>query len=108
MYTEVGVSPSLKRTSPRFSFLMPPFSMNSLSARSRQDLRSLTLLSVDLEWRVKMLICLAMLVFIIAISTGLLIGGAFTLLALAWRRRHDRKWAEHEAHELVDGAKKDA
>lgn len=31
-----------------------------------------------------------------------------TLLALAWRRRHDRKWAEHEAFEMIDGAKKDA
>ncbi len=49
-----------------------------------------------------------MFIPIVSLSAGLLTGGILTLLALAWRRRHDRKWAEHEAFEMVDGAKKDA
>lgn len=31
-----------------------------------------------------------------------------TLMGLAWRRRRDRRWAEEEALEMVEGAKKDA
>lgn len=30
------------------------------------------------------------------------------MLALAWRRRHDRRWAETEAADMIDGAKKDS
>lgn len=40
--------------------------------------------------------------------TGLLIGGVLTLLFLAWRRRFEKRWAENEAFDLIEGAKKDA
>jgi ribonucrease Y len=57
-------------------------------------------------WEV--VVCPTMIIPIAAMLTGLLVGGIFTLLALAWRRRHDRRWAENEAFDLLDGAKKDA
>lgn len=48
-----------------------------------------------------------MILQIIMLITGLIAGGVLTLTALAWRRRRDHRWAEHEAFELVEGAKKD-
>src|SRR5436189_6438187 len=51
---------------------------------------------------------MAMIIPIVTMLTGLLAGGTFTSLALAWRRRHERRWAENEAHDLIDSAKKDA
>lgn len=49
-----------------------------------------------------------MFVLIVSMSAGLLVGGFLTLLALAWRRRFEKKWAEHEAQDLLDSARKDA
>jgi ribonuclease Y len=49
-----------------------------------------------------------MFAILISAAVGLAIGGSFTFGALAWRRRRDRRWAEGEAHELVDSARKDS
>jgi ribonuclease Y len=49
-----------------------------------------------------------MTIQMICMSAGLLVGAAMTVGALAWSRRRDRRWAEREALELVEGAKKDA
>lgn len=45
---------------------------------------------------------------IIALSFGLLCGGALTLSALAWGRRREQRWAEEEASQMIEGARKDA
>ncbi len=42
------------------------------------------------------------------LAAGLLVGGILTLLALAWARGRSRRFAEEEAADLVDSAKKDA
>jgi ribonuclease Y len=44
----------------------------------------------------------------ISIIAGLTTGGILTLISLAWRRRRDRRWADRDAHEMIEGAKKDA
>src|ERR1035437_2980706 len=49
-----------------------------------------------------------MIIPIVAMLSGLLAGGTFTMLALAARRRHARRWAETEAADMIDGAKKDS
>ncbi len=46
--------------------------------------------------------------YLIMLGTGLLVGGAFTLIALAWSNKQQYKWAEEEAADLVDSAKKDS
>lgn len=45
---------------------------------------------------------------LIMLGIGLLAGGLLTLLALAWSRGQHHKWADEEANELIEGAKKDA
>lgn len=40
--------------------------------------------------------------------TGLLLGAALTVFALAWSRGRERRWAEEEASEMIESAKKDA
>jgi len=49
-----------------------------------------------------------MWITIVSLVAGLLAGGTVTLTGLAWGRRRERRWAETEAAELIDGAKKDA
>lgn len=49
-----------------------------------------------------------MMIPVIAMSAGLLIGAILTVVALAWSRRRERRWAEAEALDLVDSAKKDS
>ena len=44
---------------------------------------------------------------LIMLGTGLLVGGFLTLVALAWSRGQQSKWAQEEADDLVDSAKKD-
>lgn len=46
--------------------------------------------------------------YLIMLGTGLLVGGAFTLVALAWSNKQQYKWAEEEAADLIDSAKKDS
>jgi ribonucrease Y len=46
--------------------------------------------------------------YLIVLGTGLLIGGALTLMALAWSNKQQYKWAEEEAADLIDSAKKDS
>lgn len=49
-----------------------------------------------------------MTLMIIALIAGLLLGGFLTLAMLAWVRGRHRRFAEEEASELIDSAKKDA
>ncbi|HMN68645.1 MAG TPA: Rnase Y domain-containing protein [Bdellovibrionales bacterium] len=49
-----------------------------------------------------------MTIAIITLVTGLLLGGVLTLAALAWVRGRHRRFAEEEAKELIDSAKKDS
>jgi ribonucrease Y len=48
-----------------------------------------------------------MTIALIMLVAGLLVGGFLTLMALAWVRGRHRKFAEDEAAELIDSAKKD-
>src|ERR1700756_4648478 len=49
-----------------------------------------------------------MMIPIASLIAGLLAGGILMMLGLAWRRRFEIRWAESEAFDMVDGAKKDA
>ena len=49
-----------------------------------------------------------MMMPIISMLTGLLAGAAVTIAMLAWSRRRERRWAEAEAAQALDSAKKDA
>lgn len=41
-------------------------------------------------------------------TAGLLIGAFLTLAALAWARRRERRWANEEASDMIESAKKDS
>lgn len=45
---------------------------------------------------------------LISLVAGLLVGGLFTYVSLAWARGRHRKFAEEEAADLIESAKKDA
>lgn len=49
-----------------------------------------------------------MTTLVFSICAGLLIGVLTTVLTLAWARRRERRWAEEEAFQMVEGAKLDA
>ena len=68
----------------------------------------MTLSGYHLEMGNPVLVSDSMIVPLLSMIAGLIAGGAFTLVALAWRRRHNRRWAEEEAQELIESAKKDA
>ena len=55
-----------------------------------------------------MLVYEAMMLVIICMILGLLLGGSLTMMGLAWGRRRERRWAEEQAAEMIDGAKKDS
>ncbi len=48
------------------------------------------------------------MIWMICSIVGLILGAGLTLMGLAWGRRRERRWAEEEAFELVDSAKKDS
>ncbi len=49
-----------------------------------------------------------MIITVLSAAAGLIAGSSVTIVGLAWGRRREKRWAEHEAHELIDSAKKDA
>src|SRR5262249_47895878 len=49
-----------------------------------------------------------MMIPIISLTAGLLAGGILMIIGLAWRRRFEIRWAQTEAADMIDGAKKDA
>jgi ribonuclease Y len=49
-----------------------------------------------------------MAISILSILAGLLTGGSVTILGLAWGRSREKRWAETEAAEMLDSAKKDS
>jgi ribonucrease Y len=49
-----------------------------------------------------------MTIVLITLVAGLLLGAIFTWFALAWERKRHRRFAEDEAAEMIDSAKKDS
>lgn len=55
-----------------------------------------------------MLLLAQMMMPLIFLFAGLLVGAAATFFALKWSRSREVRWAQEEASEIVDSAKKDA
>src|SRR4051812_13740147 len=68
----------------------------------------MTLTDDHLECSRPMVVLASMNIVVLTMAAGLLAGGFLTLVALAWRRGRDRRWAETEAQDLIDSARKDA